>query len=152
MIEAIEHLVAELTAAFNEHDPAAFAACFTEDADFTDVIGNTVFGQAEIERLHRFPFTHVMREATMTIDRTDVRFLRPDLAVVLARWTVTGNRSPTDEPLPPRSGILHVVCTLLSLGPERWKIASALNSEQAGVYARHFKPGETLGEAEPPGR
>lgn len=147
MIEAIVELTGELLRAFNAHDAAAFAACFTDDADFTDVVGNTVIGRPEIERLHSFPFAHVLREAKIELQKTDVRFLRPDLAVVIAPWTLTESRSRADEPLPPRRGVFHLVVTMLSLGPERWRIASAMNAELAGLYAKEFKPGETLPES-----
>jgi uncharacterized protein (TIGR02246 family) len=142
MIEPIEEVVAAFAAAFNAHDPAAFAAGFAEDADFTDIVGNTVLGRAAIEELHRFPFSRVLREATLTLGRREARLLRPDLAVAVAHWSLTDSRGREDEPLPPRRGVLHLVCTKASSDPERWQIASGLNSELAGIYARQFKPGE----------
>lgn len=144
MLDPVHAVLADFTRAFNAHDPAALAACFTDDADFTDVVGNTVTGPAAIEQLHRFPFSRVLREATLTVDRAEARLLRPDLAVAVAHWSLTGSRSREDEPLPARRGALHVVCTPPPPGSERWQIASALNAELAGIYARQFAPGETL--------
>jgi uncharacterized protein (TIGR02246 family) len=142
MIEPIEEVVAAFAAAFNAHDPAAFAAGFAEDADFTDIVGNTVLGRAAIQELHAFPFSRVLRESVLTFGRKELRRLRPDLGVAVAYWSLSGSRSRSDEVLPPRRGVVHIVCAPRADGSGRWQIVSALNSELAGIYAQQFKPGE----------
>ena len=55
---------------------------------------NTSEDRAVLHTALRLP-----REATLTVDRTEARLLRPDLAVAVAHWSLTGSRSREDEPL-----------------------------------------------------
>ena len=51
--EKVDALIMQLKAASNQHDTHAFAQCFTNDADFTNVRGTAVHGRQSIEDFHR---------------------------------------------------------------------------------------------------
>lgn len=126
-------VITEMTARWNAKDAAAFADVFTDDADFTDVLGQTARGKVAIEAQHRFPFTRNMREAVLTVDETHVRALSSDIHVALLRWTTTKNLSLDGTPAPDRRGNMHVV--LQRIGG-KWRVASVLNQDPMGVYGK----------------
>src|SRR5262245_14936985 len=119
-------LVAEMIARWNAKDAASFAELFADDADFTDVIGQTARGRRALERQHVCPFTHNMREAVLTADSVEVRPLGADAAVVLLKWTTTRNLSLDGGPVPPRKGTMQLVVQRLD-GVSR--IVSVLNQD-----------------------
>src|SRR5262245_32515428 len=49
---AVEQLVEAVRTAWNTHDFKAYAVCFHDDADFTNVFGLIRKGRAEIETSH----------------------------------------------------------------------------------------------------
>jgi hypothetical protein len=49
---SIEAVVAQFMDAWNHHDAHAFAALFTEDADFTNVRGTHAHGRKAVEEFH----------------------------------------------------------------------------------------------------
>ena len=91
---AVKSLVDNFNAAFNTHahDTKAFAATFTPDADFTNWVGQSAHGRAEIETIHRPIFTLVYKNGVQTIRATKIRFIRPDVASVDVQTDVTGEK------------------------------------------------------------
>ena len=126
-------VIADMTARWNAKDAAAFADLFTDDADFTDVIGQTARGKLAIAAQHRFPFTRNMRDAVLTVDETQLRALSPDIHVALLRWTTTKNLSLDGAPAPDRRGNMHIV---LQRTGGAWRIASVLNQDPMGTYGK----------------
>jgi ketosteroid isomerase-like protein len=82
---------------WNRHDAKAYAALFTEDCDVV---------------------------SRLTITEVHTRFIRPDVAVAHARWTMVGARTPAGIP-EPREGIQTLVFTKQS---GRWLIAAFQNT------------------------
>jgi uncharacterized protein (TIGR02246 family) len=135
---AVLAVLDDMFARFNEKDAAAFTEVFADDADFTDVLGQTAHGKAEIEAQHRFPFTRTMRDASLAADRIDVRGLGPDAAVAIVRWTSIGNVTPDGAPIPPRKGAMQVV---LTRSGGTWRIVSVLNQDPMGVFGKQLPQG-----------
>jgi uncharacterized protein (TIGR02246 family) len=106
---AIEALLAAMEAAWNHHDGAAFAELFAEDADFTNVFGMHTQGRAAITAAHVAILTGPFRDSTVTVTETRVRFIRPDVAAVDARWRMDGARDVAGNPWPDRRGIMSLV-------------------------------------------
>ena len=83
----IRQVVAEFADAWNRHDPSAMVRHFADDLDHVGVRGRWQQGRAELEQ------TYIQFHATIWKDVTyhpvveQVRFLRPDVAVVLVRGT-----------------------------------------------------------------
>ena len=98
--EAIKKNVTAFADAWNIHDAQAIAALFTDDADFINFMGGWMQGRAEIERGHAEIFASVMRQSHMTVTDTQVKFIKPDVAVVHAVWTLDGQITPDGKDVP----------------------------------------------------
>jgi len=127
-------LITDMFARWNSKDAASFSEVFSDDADFTDVIGQTARGKGAIETQHRFPFTRNMREATLAADSVDVRPLGADAAVALVKWTTAGNLSLDGAPIPPRKGTMQVV---VQRDGGAFRVVSVLNQDPLGTYGKH---------------
>src|SRR5277367_5517012 len=68
--------------AWNRHDMAAFAALYAENADFVNVLGVWLRGRAAIQEHHATIHAARMKTSRLTALDTEVRFLRPDVALV----------------------------------------------------------------------
>ena len=115
-----------LTEAWNRHDMKAFAALFAEDADFVNVIGLWWRGRSEIQKEHEALHATRMKDSQLAVVETSIRFLRPDVAVVHARWHLTGETGLEGKPLPPRNGIMTLV-TIKTGGT--WLITTSQNTD-----------------------
>ena len=124
--QAIEDLVRTLEAAWNRHDARAFAEAFAEDADFTNVFGMVQKGRAGIEAGHAPVFKTMFKDSRLTVMETRVRLIRPDVAAVDVKWTMTGARDPHGNPWPERIGLLNWIVTRHG---ERWLIDVSHNMD-----------------------
>jgi uncharacterized protein (TIGR02246 family) len=78
---------------WNRHDAKAYAALFTEDCDVVNVLGWWWKGRAEVERKLTQAFRFMFRDSRLTITEVHTRFLRPEVAITHARWTMVGARN-----------------------------------------------------------
>lgn len=102
---AIRHLAgARQQQAWNQHDARAYASLFEENADVVNVVAWWWKGRAEIEANLTRMFAGIFRDSTLTFGQVDVRFLTSDIAIVHARWTMTGAHMPPGLP-EPRAGL-----------------------------------------------
>jgi uncharacterized protein (TIGR02246 family) len=108
---AIEAVVARLVEAWNRHDAHAFVAAFAEDAEFTNVFGMVQKGRAGIEAAHVPVFKTMFKDSRLAVKETRIRLIRPDVASVDVRWTMTGARDPHGNPWPEREGLLNWIVT-----------------------------------------
>ena len=135
-IEAeVRALVVEMTARWNRKDAGAFSELFADDADFTDVIGQTAHGKKGIATQHEFPFTRNMRQATLASESLSVRSLGPEVAVALLKWTTTNNLGLDGGPVSDRRGTMQIVCRREA---SRWAIVSVLNQDPMGIYGKQM--------------
>ena len=109
--QAIKGLAHALEAAWNRHDARALAEVFAEDADFTNVFGMVATGRVAIEALHAPLFKTMFKDSHLTVLETRVRMIRPDVAAVDVKWTMTGARDPHGNPWPEREGLLNWIVT-----------------------------------------
>ncbi len=98
-----EDAVSGLMAAWNLKDAHAFASQFTEDATFVNVNGALWIGRKDIEDRHAK--AAIFKSSHADIKPDSVRLLRPDLALVLVSWMITGD--PRDPQ--PRSYLMTMV-------------------------------------------
>ena len=108
---AIQEIVDTLIDAWNRHDAHAFAKCFAEDAQFTNVFGVVANGRAEIESGHAAIFRTIFRSSHVTQMDVTVRLFRPDTAAVDVRWELTGSFSPDGNHVPLRQGLMNFIVT-----------------------------------------
>jgi uncharacterized protein (TIGR02246 family) len=126
-IESVKAVVSSLAESWNRHDMASFAAAFSENADFVNVIGMHWQGRQEIEAKHAVTHRTIFRNSTLQIVEQSVCLLSPDIALAHVRTQVKGAESFREGNIPEtRSAIL--TCVLIR-GADRWFIRAAHNTE-----------------------
>ena len=114
--------------AWNDQDPDALAELFVEDADFVNVVGLWWEDKAAIRRAHLRGFRVMFGESRNVLEHTKVRMLGRDVAVVHARWRMTGQLGPDGAPVGGRYGVFtFVVHRLPDVG---WRAVSAHNTDR----------------------
>lgn len=86
---AIQDIVKQLEIAWNNYDSLSTAALFAEDATFIQIYGGQLDGRGAIEASHRVIFDTIYKESHASFMLRKIRFLRPDVAVVLTRAHVS---------------------------------------------------------------
>jgi len=84
----VRALMQRLYEAWGEGDADAFAALFTEDADYVTFDGSLSKGRQAIADIHRPLFEGFMKGSRLTGQTTAVRFLAPDVALVHSEGAV----------------------------------------------------------------
>lgn len=112
--------------AWNQHDAHAFAGTFAEDADFTNVRGDSAHGRKAVEDFHAPTFATRFKNTHQTADDVKIRFLTPDIASVDIRWEMTGATDAEGTPIPIRKALLNWVVTRHS---DRWLIVVMHNQD-----------------------
>lgn len=79
---ALRDAVKQLETGWNTKSGATFAKPFAEDADYVVINGNYIKGRAVIESQHQRIFDTIFKDTTLKLDVQQIRFLRPDVAVV----------------------------------------------------------------------
>ncbi len=105
--KAIRAIIAGLSDAWTAGDARAWAAAFTEDADFTVWNGLYVKGREAIEQGHKQIFGTIYKDTRHRMAVRNVRFLRDDVAVVHAEASVA--KKGEDFPASPQVVPLFVM-------------------------------------------
>jgi uncharacterized protein (TIGR02246 family) len=92
--QAVRKAVANFAETVNRGDAKAFAALFTEDADFVVITGRYLKGRNEIVTYHAGLFADGFRGSHLDVTSVTIRFLRPDVAVarVVTKRTENGGK------------------------------------------------------------
>ena len=91
---AIRDNVKQLETGWNTKSGTAFAKPFAEDADYVVINGNYIKGHEAIATGHQRIFDTIFKDTRITLTVKQVRFIRPDVAVI----HVSGHRDgPTKE-------------------------------------------------------
>ena len=91
---AIRESVKQMESGWNTKSGALFAKPFAEDADYVVINGMYIKGRSVIEAAHQRIFDTIYKDTTINLAVKQIRFLRPDVAVV----HVNGHRNgPTKE-------------------------------------------------------
>jgi uncharacterized protein (TIGR02246 family) len=85
---AIQEILRQLETAWNAADSGSFAAAFAEDANFIQIFGGQLDGRAAIEASHRHIFDTIYKDSHASFQLRNIRFVRPDVAIVFARARV----------------------------------------------------------------
>ncbi|HVF86149.1 MAG TPA: SgcJ/EcaC family oxidoreductase [Pyrinomonadaceae bacterium] len=117
--EAIRKALSDFIAAWNTHDAKAFSMVFAEEADFTNVRGMSAHGRGEVEKFHAPRFATTFKDSHQKITDIKIRFIKPDVAAVDARWEMTGAKNAEGQDIPLRKGLLNFVMTKES---DKWFI------------------------------
>lgn len=120
---AMRESVKQLETGWNTKSGALFAKPFAEDADYVVINGNYIKGRAVIEAQHQRIFDTIFKDTTLSLTVKQIRFLRPDVAVV----HVSGQRVSTAKELN-QDAMITLVMTKQKDG---WLIAASQNTAVA---------------------
>jgi uncharacterized protein (TIGR02246 family) len=126
---AIRAVMDRFMDAWNHHDAEAFAAVFSQDADFTNVRGMGATGRAKIKAFHAPVFATIFGKSHQECTDIKTRFLRPDVAAVDVRWKMTGAMDPQGN-LRDRDGLLNFV---MEKNAGRWEIVVMHNLDLSAL-------------------
>jgi uncharacterized protein (TIGR02246 family) len=123
----ISLIIKALSDSWNSHDMAAYAAQFTEDADFVNVIGMHWKGRPEIEASHVQVHRTIFRNSKLKILDCSLRPLAPGVVLAHTRWEMTGHESPPGVRF---SELRHGIISSVFVEREgRWLIAAFQNTD-----------------------
>jgi uncharacterized protein (TIGR02246 family) len=117
-----EHIPALFARAWNERDPDALASLFDHDAEYVNVTGLCWHDRESIRKAHA---DRVFNKSTLAPGETKVKLLSPEVAVVHARMTMSGE-DPAGALPGPRTTIVSFVVHRTG---DRWLCASAHNTD-----------------------
>lgn len=95
---AIRQLFDELNPAWDNADADAFAAGFTDDADYVTFVGSHYRGRAKIAEMHDGLWARFLKGSRLLGQITDVRFVTSDVAVVISVGRVLRSRRSRPKP------------------------------------------------------
>lgn len=119
-------LVTEFINAWNAHDGSALGRIFTPDGDFIGISGIQWHGPAEIAKVHSEQFAGRYDESIFTVDGIpSVALIKPDVALIHWRWTISGVRNLDGTPVAPYRGIFTWVAITHD---GTWRVRAAQNN------------------------
>ena len=123
---AIQEVIGQFVTGWNIHNAKALSAVFTDDADFTNVMGRKAHGREAIETFHVPLFAGVFSNSVLTPTETSIRFITSDIAAADFRWSMQGATDGAGNPWPDRKGLINL---LLTRKDNRWFILIMHNME-----------------------
>ena len=127
---AIRALHGRMLEAWGAGDGEAFAAPFSDDALFIGFDGSVMRGRQQIAATHQEVFDRWMKGTRLVEERTDVRFVDPDVAIVHALGgTVPRGKS---QPTPERDSIQTLVAARDARG---WSFVAFQNTRLRPIGA-----------------
>jgi uncharacterized protein (TIGR02246 family) len=142
-VAELSEIPLRMIAAWNRGDGDAFAAPFTETADFVAFEGTHLHGRAAIADFHRELFATAVRGSKLEGGVRFVRLLTPDLAVVHA-WARYATLPGTDRQVPGRES-MQLFVVIRRHG--RWLAAAMQNSRQLSLDQQQLLDDVVLGSA-----
>lgn len=122
-----EDIPALLARAWNDRDPEALAALFDEDAQFVNASGQYWHDRESIRKAHAERIKHLSNTSTMASAEVRVKLLSPEVAVVHARMTLSGEE-PAGDGAPPATRTTIVSFVVHRLGA-RWLCSAAQSTD-----------------------
>lgn len=89
---AIRENIKHIEDGWNTKSGTLFAKPFAEDADYVVINGSHIKGRAVIESQHKRIFETIFKDTTLKLNVKQIRFIRPEVAVVHVE--VTGTAPP----------------------------------------------------------
>jgi uncharacterized protein (TIGR02246 family) len=124
--QAVKALLHAFSDAFNAHDEKQLASLFAGDADFVNIFGHWMKGRAAIEAGHAGGFAGALGNSHLAITGTQVKLLKPDVALCHATWKRSRISGAHDHGLSPGDGVLTAVAVQHN---DKWVIVAVHNSQ-----------------------
>jgi uncharacterized protein (TIGR02246 family) len=122
-----QDIPARFARAWNDRDPDGLASLFDEDAEFVGVTGLCWHDRESIREAHANGPERLFSESLLAIDETKVKLLSPDIAVVHARMTLSG-QAPAAAIRQPGTRTT-IVSFVVHRGRDRWLCASVHHTD-----------------------
>jgi uncharacterized protein (TIGR02246 family) len=119
---AIRANVEQLAKGWNAKSGAEFAKPFAEDSDYVVINGMHVKGRAANAEGHQGIFDTIYKNSTLSVSVEQIRFLRPDVAVVHVRSALSVTRENSTQT---GNGRITLVMTK---NKDKWEIAAFQNT------------------------
>lgn len=113
--------------AWNDRDPDALAALFDEDGVFVHVTGLCWNDRESIRKAHADGPERIFSNSRLAAGETKVKLLSPEVAVVHARMTLSGDDAAGAVAAPARR--TTIVSFVVHRAGDRWLCASAHNTD-----------------------
>jgi uncharacterized protein (TIGR02246 family) len=126
---AIQAILQQIEAAWNAYDSVGIAAVFAEDANFIHIFGGQLDGRTAIEGAHRVILNTIYAGSHATFTLRSIRFVRPDVAVVLARMQLKFQEKNQPREIETRPTLIVV------REQEKWQIVMFQNTRISEVPA-----------------
>ena len=107
--QAITEVLERFTEAWNTHDAKAYADLFAENADFTNVFGQSFHGRETIEAQHAKIFASMFKDSRITSMHSTVRLIDQLFASVDVIWTMSGAVDMKGNSWADRKGLMSLV-------------------------------------------
>ena len=123
--EAIKSIARQWQDTWNRHDMKALAELLAEDVDLITVGGAWFRSRKEFEADHARGHETIFKDSVLTMNNTEVRFIKPDVAVAHAEWSIKFGEGTDGTLRQPQQGI----CTwVVEKRKGAWLIIAAQNT------------------------
>jgi uncharacterized protein (TIGR02246 family) len=123
--EAVRNLPRAFCDAWAKHDAHEMANMVAPDVDFVTVGATWLHGRADFEKYHTRLLSGRFKASSVTLIKTELKFLRPDIALVHWSWTVEGDKNSDGTPRPRRYGMMLMVAEKRH---DNWLVVAAQNT------------------------
>jgi uncharacterized protein (TIGR02246 family) len=117
--QTIQALLDAMSKAWNIHDAQAYSMAFSEEADFTNVLGISVYGRDSIKRVHEKSFETIFKNSFLKITAKKIRYVTNDITSVDVWWEITDSKASDGKDILPVKGLANL---LMTRNGEQWQI------------------------------
>jgi uncharacterized protein (TIGR02246 family) len=104
-LAALNSLPAKFEHYWNTHNMDSMGTMLTEDVDFVNVAGMWLKGKAATVARHKEVQLTQFKSSAWTTDSVDIKYVKPDLAIMHIGWGMSGDFDPDGTPRKPRHRI-----------------------------------------------
>jgi len=115
----IQALLDAMSKAWNSHDAKTYSMAFSEEADFTDDLGMSVFGRKAIQTIYEKSFAAGFKNSNLNYTGKKIRYITNDILAVDAWWEMKGAQALDGKVIPPGKGLANL---LMTRDGNRWVI------------------------------
>jgi uncharacterized protein (TIGR02246 family) len=120
---AIRANIEQMAKGWNTKSGTEFAEPFAEDADYVVINGMQIKSRAAIGQAHQGIFDTIYKNSNLSLSVEQIRFLRPDVAVVHVRGALTVTQGDSARTTPAR------ISMTMTKNKNRWEIAAFQNTQ-----------------------
>ena len=104
-LDALKSLPVKWEKFWNNHNIDSLGGMLREDVDFVNLAGIWLKGKAATVKLLRQAHQTTFKSSIWETDSVEIRYVKPDLAILHIGWGVSGDVDPDGTSRKPRHGI-----------------------------------------------